>query len=102
MKKKITKATLKSFIKKNHGNLYINYHSDFNGMIDGVDFFPGSTFSKAKHTETDSQVGYNLGIVGLHLVGGSRNWFDSYVGENFTGITYSNCCGSATIAIRNA
>lgn len=34
--KKITRATIKSFVKKNKDQLYISNKSDFDGMVDGV------------------------------------------------------------------
>ena len=38
--KKITRTTIKSFIKKNFDDLYISTRSRFNGMIDCVDRCP--------------------------------------------------------------
>ena len=34
---KITKATVKSFIKKNIDDMYINVRSSFDGMTDGLE-----------------------------------------------------------------
>ena len=94
---KITKATLKSFIKKNTNELYIGVKSSFDGMQDCV-MDDEKTFSKAQFSAEYEK--YNLGIKGLWLVGGSRNLFDSYEDETFKGIEVYNCCGSQILAVR--
>ena len=96
--KKITRATIKSFVKKNRDNLLINVHSDFNGMIDGLDFFDDG-FIPAKHTDRDLE--YTMGVEGAYLVPMSRNWFYHYEENGLVGITASNSCGSFTVAIRS-
>lgn len=93
---KITRATFKSFIKKNLGNLYLKVKSEFDGMTDGVEQVKGE-FEKVKPT-----VGYfehKLNISGLWLVG-HRDYFENYDDGIYTGIAYSNCCGSGVVAIK--
>jgi len=96
--KKITLSTLKSFLRKNEGSLFLNVKSDFDGMIDGMRYLNGG-FRPAKKIDGPID-NNNLGIRGLWVVGGSRNLFTSYEDENFTGIKIWNCCQSSIIAVK--
>jgi len=93
---KITKATFKSFVKKNRAKLLVNVKSKFDGMIDGTrtvndGFAPAEA---AEHVFDN-----NLGICGVWLVGNSRDYFTAYEKDNLKGIAVSNCCGSFVVAI---
>ena len=69
---KITRATLKSFVKKNREKLYINVKSDFDGCVDGCVDKKGG-FHLALE---DGTLGYNyhtLNIQGVWLTG--RDYF---------------------------
>lgn len=93
--KKITRATFKSFIRKNTGNLLINVKSRFDGMTDGCE--PVKTgFLRARREENHLE--HTLGINGLWLVGGNDR-FNSYEDDKFIGIEYHNCCGYGIVAI---
>lgn len=93
--KKITLSTVKSFIKKNSGNIYIDIRSEFNGMIDGLSFY-NQGFVKA---EADSQdKSYTLGISGAYFVGCSRDYFSPFENERFQGIQVVNSCGKFILA----
>ena len=72
---KITKATFKSFVKKNRANLLINVKSSFDGMVDGCVSHNGGFTSavEAEHIHEN-----NLGIQGVWLVGGSRDYFTAF------------------------
>ena len=94
--KKITKATFKSFIKKNQDKLMIKVSSKFDGMIDGTVRLEGG-FSKT--VPADHVFDNNLGIQGVWLVHGSRDYFSAYSDDKFVGIRVYNCCGDFTIAI---
>jgi hypothetical protein len=94
--KKITLATVKSFIKKNNGKLFINVKSSFDGMIDGC----RSQYNGFLKAETDAKmVDCTLGIQGAWFVGDSRDWFKPYQDDMFTGIEVSNSCGRFIIAV---
>lgn len=97
MKTKITLATVKSFIKKNIDNLYLNVKSEFDGMTDGLNYL-NEGFKKAEKTEQDSD--YTLGIKNAYFVGNSRDYFSAYEDEKFIGIHVYNSCGSFDIAIQ--
>lgn len=97
--KKITKTTFKSFIKKNEGNLYIKIESDFDVMQDMIDYSHDAQLRKLEK-DIDAENNNNLGYKGVWLVGGSKNWFESYEDKSYVGYKYSNCCGSALVVIK--
>ncbi|MBU3958935.1 MAG: hypothetical protein KKE91_03650, partial [Candidatus Omnitrophica bacterium] len=72
---KITRATLKKFIKDHKDNLYIEVKTSFDGMIDCISEVKGD-FTPVKQAENPSN--YNLGIQGLWLVGQSRDYFTKF------------------------
>jgi len=107
--KKITLTTLKSFVAKNRGELQLLVSSTFDSMVDGVRPTEAAAFKPVVATST-SQVcstrfaaAYDqrttLGIKGIWLVGGSRNWFQAFNSATHTGFTVSNCCGTFTVAV---
>ena len=98
--KKITKATFKSFIRKNIDYLYINVKTEFDGMVDGCEprhggFKPIQLSPAVAHE-------HSLFIGGLYLVNGGDDRFYHYEDENFMGIEYCNCCGRGILAIAKA
>jgi len=97
-KKKITKATLKSFVKKNKENLFIKVKSTFDGMSDGIVCI-NEGFKKVSLKEDYQE--HTLGIEGAWLVGSSRDYFNFYSDRSFEGIEVYNCCGSFIIATKN-
>lgn len=97
--KKITRATFKSFLNKNKGNLFIKEISTFDGMIDGVNYHykPQFTVLRANeegfgHEECD------LGYAGIWLT--RSDLFKAYEDEEFQGIYVYNCCGSFVVAVK--
>lgn len=96
--KKITLATLKSFIKKNkdNGQLHINVRGAFDGMVDGVRYDSNSSFVPA--TKSDGYAA-TLGIQGVWVVRGGRDFITAYNNNGFVGYHVSNCCGSFILAI---
>lgn len=97
---KPTIATLKSFIRKNRPNLLINVKSTFDGMTDCVqprqDGFIPIKAHEYNQNENDTNT---LGIAGVWLVGGSRDWVEPFNSEDMIGYRVSNCCGSFVVAI---
>lgn len=91
-KKKITLATLKSFIRKNATNLFCQTRSRFDGMTDCVE--------AVEDTFTSIQAENAIGHKGVYLVGGSRNHFWHFENDAFIGIEVSNCCGRGILAVR--
>ena len=97
--KKITKSTIKSFIKKYEGKILIKIGSQFDGMTDGVETVKDE-FKLAKKAE--SNLDYNLGIAGAWFVGQSRDYFTAWETEELKGYHVSNSCGSFDIAIKKS
>lgn len=96
--KKVTFATVKSFVKKNSENLHIKFQSNFDGMTDCVEQYEEPKFIKAKFGADQEK--HTLGIYGAWFVGSSRDYFRPiYDGEKLTAVKVSNCCGSFTLAI---
>jgi hypothetical protein len=95
--KNITRATVKSFIKKNKENLFINVTSSFDGMVDGCMPQKGG-FVKAK--EDTHNIENTLGINGAWFVGSSRDYFTAYDKNGFEGIEVYNSCGCFTLAVK--
>jgi hypothetical protein len=95
--KKITLATVRSFIKKNSENLFINVKSSFDGMTDCCES-RNDGFTKA--IATDEHREHQLGVSGAWFVGCSRDYFDAYEDATFTGIKVFNSCGSFILAIK--
>lgn len=120
--KKITKATFKSFLKKNEGKLFIQTKASFDGMSDCVEYIPSkqcrfTPLQKATVKDTDYQYAleqghsreeieayvfsnkYTLGYKGIWLVNNSGDYFNAFDNGEFEGIEVDNCCGSYIIAI---
>lgn len=95
---KTTKATIKSFVRKNSDNLLINVKSSFDGMIDGCAYY-NDGFQKVQPDEGNER--NTLGISGAWFVNGSRDYFTPYNENGFTGYEVSNCCGHFILAIKN-
>ena len=96
--KKVTLATVKSFIKKNNNELYIKLDGSFSGMTDCIEWEKDSQYVKAETDNVNSK--YTLGIKGAWFVGSSRDYFYPVEEGNFKGIKVSNSCGYFTIAIK--
>lgn len=99
-KKKITLATIKSFIRKSNKSLHILCKSRFDGMTDCVESTGTKEFSPA--LISDSPGSHDLGIHGAWFVGSSRDYFSAFDDGVLTGYVISNCCGSFTLAIKKS
>ena len=92
--KKITKATIKSFIKKNEGKLFIKKLSSFDGMQDCV-MPDNDSFSQVQKTRF--HIPHTLGIKKAWFVGGEH--YTEYKDDTFAGYKVYNCCGSFILAV---
>jgi hypothetical protein len=95
---KITRATLKSFVRKNSGKLFIQVKSSFDGMVDGVVQADGARFGKAVPTDLHHE--HTLGVQGAWIVGGGRDSLTAYDDGAFSGIRVYNSCGSFILAVK--
>lgn len=97
MTKRITIATIKSFIKKNANNLHLKKKHSFDGMTDGTSFetahpFKRVTIDPIAHKNT-------LGIDGAWFTS-SGNLFTAYDDGVYKGYEVYNCCGHFFIATK--
>lgn len=94
---KITRATIKKFIKDNQNGLYVKVDSSFDGMVDCV--MPvEDEFRKVEKIDMESK--YNFGICGAWFVGGNRDYFTPYADDHMIGYEISNSCGSFKLAFQ--
>ena len=98
--KKITMATVKSFVKKNEGQIYVKVSSSFNGMTDCVEMIEDGFSLATPNDRANINMAHTLGIVGAWFVGNSRDYLQAFEDKNYKGFYVSNCCGSFTIAIK--
>lgn len=96
---KITKATFKSFIRKNRENLLIRVKSKFDGMTDMCQSTNSTGFDKA--LDADHKHDNNCGIQGVWITH-NGNYFTEYEKDGIKGIEVYNCCGQFIIGVKNA
>lgn len=97
--KKPTKATFKSFIRKNRQILQVLVKSSFSGMNDCINETGETEFKQVTNCSIKNSDENTLGISGLWLVGGGRDYFKPYYDDNMIGYEVSNCCGESIVAI---
>ena len=97
--KRVTLATIKSFIKKSSaaGNLYFQSKSNFDGMVDCV-METNGIMEKFRATEKNLQ--FTLGISGAWFVGRSSDHFREWSKDGYRGYEVYNCCGHFIIATK--
>jgi hypothetical protein len=100
MSKKITLATIKSFLRKNEGSLFVSHGYSFDGMTDCCQ--PSNDTSiKVLEGSFDKDSRRTLGFPALWFVGGGGdNFYPKEIeseGVKYTGFEVYNCCASFTI-----
>jgi hypothetical protein len=98
---KLTKASFKSFLKRNQGNLFIRNESHFNGMSDMVESNENPQWRKLEASTRSFGHEYHLGYEGVYLVRSSRDSFIPFAEDGYVGINVYNCCGSFTVATKS-
>ena len=96
--KKITLATIKSFIRKNEGKLFIRCRSYFDGMTDGTSYHKNPQFIPVQKAEYYDK--YNFGISGAWFVYSSNNFYSAIDEGDFVGYSIGNCCKDFDLAIK--
>jgi hypothetical protein len=92
MTKKITKATIKSFINQNKGKLFIRTDSHFDSMCDCVMAKQNAAFVPIVEAEGDLGLGF-----AAHWCEG-RTWTKAFESASHQGYEISNCVGSYVLA----
>ena len=95
--KRITKATVKKFIRENSSKLEINVKSSFDGMTDCCEDRDGG-FQPV--TKTERSLEHTMGIAGAWFVGSSRDYFNAWESETHQGIEVYNCCGTFILGVQ--
>lgn len=95
---KATRATIKSFIRKNPDTLLIFTKRRFDGMTDGCESTGETGFSPA--FKTTDHIDYTLGIQGAWFVGSSRDYITPFEKDGIVGFEVDNCCGSFAIGVK--
>jgi hypothetical protein len=93
-----TMTTVKSFVKKNQGKLFINKKSSFNGMVDGCDYHKNSQFEAV--IEGEDNHNNTLGIKGAWFVRDGGDLVKPYEDSEYMGFEVYNCCGSFLLAVK--
>lgn len=96
--KRITLATIKSFLRRNQGQVHIKLLSHFDGMTDGTRDVERPAFVLAAPTERSPQ--YTLGLAAAWFVGGSRDSYSAYEDDTYQGYEVWNCCVHFIIAVK--
>jgi hypothetical protein len=97
---KVTMATIKSFVRKNQGKLYIRTKTRFDGMVDGCEPCKDQDFSPALQSDLTNASSHTLGIAGAWFVGQSRDYLNPINDGGFVGYHVYNCCGSFDLAVK--
>jgi len=87
--KKITMATLKSFIKKSN-ELFVETVSSFDGMTDGISYNKKRSLIKVSKENA-------IGHQGVWCVGGGRDSLEFVETDTHFGIEVYNSCGCAKL-----
>lgn len=95
--KKITLASVKSFIRKHNQEMFINLKSEFDGMVDGC-VSQNNGFVKAEIDTFHPQC--TLGIKNAWFVRDSNDYFKSYEDSKYVGIEVINSCSHFILAIQ--
>jgi len=97
---KVTLATVKSFIRKNEGKLYVDQKSSFDGMVDMV--MPNNSTVLTRAQKDERGFDNTMGIQGAWFVLGGGDRFSPLQMEGFIGYYIRNCCGEFILATRAA
>lgn len=97
--KKITLATVKSFVNNNKSKLYIDVRSSFDGMVDGLRY-EDEGFTPVQETERQVNLKHTLGISGAWFVGSSRDYFSKFENDKYDGIEVINSCGKFILVVK--
>lgn len=95
---KVTRSTIRAFIKKNVGRLLIKCETSFDSTEDGVRACAVNGFTPV--VVTGKLLSNTEGIEGAWFVNGSRDYFNPFMKDGLMGYGVYNSCGSFTLAIK--
>jgi len=94
-----TRTTLKSFVAKNAGSLFIAIDNYFDGTVDGSVDSADKSFTPV--VETVHCLKNTYGINGAWVAGGGNDYITHFSRDGFTGLEVNNCCRHFFIATKN-
>lgn len=97
--KKITLATVKSFITRNLKDLHQQTLSRFDGMTDCVEQNRNAAIVPANTEKFKADDKSQMGIPGVWFVGDSRDYFTVINTPEWFGYEVYNCCGSWQVLV---
>jgi hypothetical protein len=99
--KKVTLATIKSFVKKNAGKLLISTGSRFDGSVDCVMPCADKSFTPViMNDDGEYMMKATLGIQGAWFVRDSRDYFTPFEKDGLVGYEVYNSCGCFSLAVK--
>lgn len=97
--KKVTLATVRSFIKRNLKDLHQQTLSRFDGMTDCVQRNENAAFRPANIEKFNEKDASQMGIPGVWFVRDSRDYFTVINTPEWFGYEVYNCCGNWQILV---
>lgn len=94
---RISRTTVKAFLRKHADAILIRTESNFDGMTDCTVYERNPQFRAAPVTDLDDL--HTMGVFGAWFVGGGHDYIVQYDTPTHTGYAVSNCCGSFVLAI---
>lgn len=95
--KNITAITVRSFVKRNEGKVFIKKTAEFDGMTDCVEQV-SDNWHKAEYC---LNIRRGIGLQGVYIIDG-RTYYYAYEDSEFVGYRYSNCVERGIIAVKRS
>lgn len=95
--KNITAITVRSFVKRNEGKVFIKKTAEFDGMTDCVE----EIMDNWHEAEYCLDIRRGIGLQGVYIIDG-RTYYYAYEDSEFVGYRYSNCVERGIIAVKRS
>lgn len=95
--KNITAITVRSFVKRNEGKIFIKKTAEFDGMTDCVE----QIMDNWHEAEYCLDIRRGIGLKGVYIIDG-RTYYYAYEDSEFVGYRYSNCVERGIIAVKRS
>ena len=95
--KNITAITVRSFVKRNEGKVFIKKTAEFDGMTDCVE----QIMDNWHEAEYCLDIRRGIGLKGVYIIDG-RTYYFAYEDSEFVGYRYSNCVERGIIAVKRS
>lgn len=95
--KNITAITVRSFVKRNEGKVFIKKTAEFDGMTDCIEQI-SDNWHEAEYC---LDIRRGIGLQGVYIIDG-RTYYYAYEDSEFVGYRYSNCVERGIIAVKRS